>query len=167
MSNQPLPRADGSRQVPLGDLLAFGSQIRADDTPESLLHEVAETLQRVVASAQVYVRLRNIDSDAFEAAAFAGVAPEAEAQLRSEPVLPGAYPLLLQPELRVSDSYLLPTGSPSPNTADTTAAPPDTHTLLVPLRGRGDRLIGVIYIALTSDAALDPTAAQIIEAIAR
>jgi signal transduction histidine kinase len=168
MTNVPQPpRVDGVRQLPLGDLLALGSQIRADDTPESLLHEVAETLRRVVTSAQVYVRLRNIDSDAFEAAAFAGIPAAIETRLRAEPVLPSTYPLLLRPELRVSDSYLIPAGGDSPNAADTAAAPPDSPTLLVPLRGRGDRLIGVIYIALSASPALDPTAAQVIEAIAR
>ncbi|MEI8306355.1 MAG: GAF domain-containing protein [Chloroflexales bacterium] len=169
MSNGPpsLPHADGVRQLPLGDLLALGSQIRADNTPESLLHEVAETLRRVVTSAQVYVRLRNIDSDAFEAAAFAGLSAEIEQRLRAEPVLPSTYPTLLHPELRVSDSYLIPVGGESPNAADAAAAPSDVPTLLVPLRGRGDRLIGVIYIALSASVALDPTTAQVIEAIAR
>ncbi len=163
----PPLRADGTHQLPLGDLLALGSQIRADDTPESLLHEVAETLRRVVTSAQVYVRLRNIDSDAFDAAAFAGLPAAIEARLRAEPVLPSIYPALLRPELRVSDSYLIPTGGTAPNAADAAAAPPDAPTLLVPLRGRGDRLIGVIYIALSASPTLDPTSAQVIEAIAR
>ncbi|MBX0327935.1 GAF domain-containing protein [Oscillochloris sp. ZM17-4] len=169
MTNQPQeqPRSEGGRQLPLGDLLALGSQIRADDTPESLLHEVAETLRSVVASAQVYVRLRNIDSDAFEATAFAGIATEIQERLRADPVQPGTYTPLLRPELRVSDSYLIPAGSAAPNAADAAAAPPDVPTLLVPLRGRGDRLIGVIYIALSAPSALDPTAAQVIEAIAR
>ena len=165
MSN--VPRTDGVRQLPLGDLLALGSQIRADNTPESLLHEVAETLRRVVASTQVYVRLRDIDSDAFKAAAFAGISCEIESRLRAEPVLPSIYPTLLRPELRVSDSYLIPANGESPNAADAAATPPNAPTLLVPLRGRGDRLIGVIYIALSASTALDPTAAQVIEAIAR
>ncbi|NTV63465.1 MAG: GAF domain-containing protein, partial [Oscillochloris sp.] len=163
---QPVARSDSGRQLPLGDLLALGSQIRADNTPESLLHEVAETLRRVVASAQVYVRLRNIDSDAFEAAAFAGIAPEIEARLRAEPVLPGIYPTLLRPDLRVSDSYLLPNDAAA-NAADAAASLPAAPTLLVPLRGRGDRLIGVIYIALAAPSAIDQPAAQVIEAIAR
>ncbi|EFO80487.1 GAF sensor signal transduction histidine kinase [Oscillochloris trichoides DG-6] len=167
MSPSGAARNEGNRQLPLSDLLALGSQIRTDDTPESILHEVAETLRRVVASPQVYVRLRHVESDAFEAAAFAGVSAEVEARLRAEPVLPGTYPSLLRPELRLSDSFLLPPGSPAPNAADAAAAPPDTATLLVPLRGRGDRLIGVIYSAISNPSILDQAAAHVMEAIAR
>jgi len=161
------PRAEGGRALPLGDLLALGTQIRADDTPESLLHEVAETLRTVVASPRVYVRLRNVDTDDLEAAAFAGVPEPLAARLRAEPIPPGAFQHLLRPELRVSDSYLLPADSGASGPADA-AASSAAATLLVPLRGRGDRLIGVIYVALPPDApVLDPTAAQVIEAIAR
>lgn len=160
-------RAASEATLPLGDLLALGSQIRADDTPESLLHEVAETLRRVVASPQVYVRLRNIDTDALEAAAFAGVSEVLEQRLRAEPVQPGAYQPLLRPERRVSESFLLPASADLPGPADAAASGP-LATLLVPLRGRGDRLIGVIYLALPPAApAIDPTAALVIEAIAR
>lgn len=167
-SSDSPPRAEGGRALPLGDLLALGTQIRADDAPESLLREVAETLRTVVASPQVYVRLRNTDSDELEAAAFAGVSDELAERLRAEPVAPGAYQHLLRPELRVSDSYLLPADVRLPGPADAAAAPAGAATLLVPLRGRGDRLIGVIYVALPPDQpALDPTAAQVIEAIAR
>jgi signal transduction histidine kinase len=165
--NSP-PRAEGARALPLGDLLALGTQIRADDTPESLLHEVAETLRTVVASPQVYVRLRNVDTDDLEAAAFAGVPDPIADRLRAEPVAPGAYQHLLRPELRVSDSYLLPADARPPGPADAAATPEAASTLLVPLRGRGERLIGVIYVALPlGTSALDPTAAQVIEAIAR
>ncbi len=166
MSTPAQPRSEGASSLPLGDLLALGSQIRADDTPESLLHEVAETLRRVVASPQVYVRLRNIDTDALEAAAFAGTTAEQEARLRAEPVPPSAYQSLLRPEHRVGASFLLPPGEALPAPAD--CAAPDSSTLLVPLRGRGDRLIGVVYISLPPDApAIDPDAVVVIEAIAR
>ncbi|NTU81862.1 MAG: GAF domain-containing protein, partial [Chloroflexales bacterium] len=165
-TSQQLPRPEGIAALPLGDLLALGSQIRADDTPESLLHEVAETLRRVAASTQVYVRLRNIDTDALEAAAFAGVGAELEARLRTEPVPPGAYQHLMRPEHRVGASFLLPPGEALPTPADSAA--PGTATLLVPLRGRGERLIGVVYIALPPDLLpLDPAAVAVIEAIAR
>lgn len=161
------PPATGGAPLPLGDLLALGSQIRADDTPQILLHEVAETLQRVVACPRVYVRLRNIDTDALEAAAFAGVAPELEARLRAEAVPPGAYPALLRAECRVSNSFLLPAGTALPAPADT-AAVQGAAVLLVPLRGRGERLIGVVYLVLADGPpAIDPTAALVIEAIAR
>jgi signal transduction histidine kinase len=164
-SGQPGPT---DHALPLGDLLALGSQIRADLTPESLLQEVAETLQRVAVSPQVYVRLRNTESDELETVATAGV-PAAQAErLRAESVSPGAFQPLLLPERRVSQSFLLPIGTPLPSPADTAAAPEAAPTLLVPLRGRGERLLGVIYIALPANLAmLDPTAAQVIEAIAR
>ena len=161
------PPRGGTPALPLGDLLALGNQIRAHDTPETLLREVAETLRRVVASPRVYARLRNIDTDALEAVAFAGVAPAIEARLRAEAVPPGAYQALLRAEWRVSDSFLLPAGASLPLPADA-AAVGGAAALLAPLRGRGDRLIGVIYLALPHDeAALDPTLVLVIEAIAR
>lgn len=165
---RPVQSGSSDRSLPLGDLLALGSQIRADHTPESLLQEVAETLQRVAASPQVYVRLRNTDSDTLETVATAGVSEAHAAQLRAEPVSPGAFQPLLLPERRVSHSYLLPIGTLLPSPADAAAAPAAAPTLLVPLRGRGDRLMGMIYIALPANTAMvDPTAAQVIEAIAR
>ncbi|MCX7791193.1 MAG: GAF domain-containing protein [Chloroflexaceae bacterium] len=161
------PHRGGTLALPLGDLLALGSHIRAHDAPETLLREVAETLRRVVASPRAYVRLRNIDTDALEAVAFAGVAPALEARLRAEVVPPGAYPVLLRAEYRVSDSFLLPAGEPLPLAADAEAVQ-GSAVLLAPLRGRGDRLIGVIYLALPADMpALDPTVVLVIEAIAR
>jgi signal transduction histidine kinase len=158
---------EGPPTLPLGDLLALGSQLRADDTPESLLNELAETLRRVVGSPHVYVRLRNIDTDALEAAAFAGVSPERQEQLREEAVQPGAYQALLRAEQRIINSFFFPPGEALPAPADATAAA-NLATLLVPLRGRGERLIGLVFIALASDARpIDPTAALVIEAIAR
>ena len=163
---QPSPRPDGVAALPLGDLLALGSQIRADDTPESLLHEVAETLRRLAASPQVYVRLRHIDTDALEAAAFAGASAALVAHLRAAPVPPSAYQNLLRPEHRVGASFLLPPDVALPAPADVTT--PGAATLLVPLRGRGERLIGVVYITLPADAPpIAPTALVVIEAITR
>ncbi len=159
--------SDSPPALPLGDLLALGTQLRADDTPESLLAELAETLRRVVGAPHVYVRLRNIDTDALEAAAFAGVDPEAERRLRAEPVPPGAYQALLRAQQRISNSFLVPSADPLPVAADADAAA-GLATLLVPLRGRGERLIGLVFIALTPDAhPIEPTAALVIEAIAR
>lgn len=163
---QPPDAARGA-PLPLGDLLALGSQIRADDTPQVLLREVAETLRRVVASPHVYVRLRHVDTDALEAVAFAGVAPELEQRLSAEAVPPGAYQALLRPECRISNSFLLPAGAALPAPADA-AAVQDAAVLLVPLRGRGERLIGVVYLVLTAESpVIDPTAVLVIEAIAR
>ncbi len=161
------PQHGGVLTLPLGDLLALGSQIRVHDTPQALLREVAETLRRVVASPRVYVRLRNIDTDALEAVAFAGITPALEAQLRAEAVPPGVYQALLRAEHRLSDSFLLPAGEALPLPADA-AVVRDAAALLVPLRGRSDRLIGVIYLVLAPDTpALDLTVALVIEAIAR
>jgi signal transduction histidine kinase len=161
------PAPPAAPTLPLGDLLALGSQLRADDTPESLLRELAETLRRVVGAPHVYVRLRNIDTDALEAAAFAGVPAPLDDRLRAEPVPPGTYQSLLRVEQRVSNSFLLPAGAGLPSPADAAAAAGLT-TLLVPLRGRGERLIGVVFIALAPSAPpIDPTAALVIEAIAR
>lgn len=161
------PYREGALALPLGDLLALGAQIRAHDAPETLLREVAETLRRLVASPRVYVRLRNIDTDALEAVAFAGVAPPLEARLRAEAVPPGSYQALLRAEWRVSDSFLAPAGELLPLPADA-AAVGEVAALLAPLRGRGERLIGVIYLALPHDKlALDPTLVLVIEAIAR
>jgi signal transduction histidine kinase len=165
---RPLPTGSAGSALPLGDLLALGSQIRADHAPENLLQEVAETLQRVALSPQVYVRLRNTESDDLEMVAAAGMAAAQQAALRTAAVSPSSFQPLLLPERRISYSYLVPAGAALPSVADQAVAAPHTATLLVPLRGRGDRLIGVIYIALPADmTTLDPTAAQVIEAIAR
>lgn len=162
-----LPHAEGAPALPLGDLLALGSQLRTDDTPEGLLHDLAETLRRVAGSPHVYVRLRNIDTDVLESAAFAGVAPELEARLRAEPVPPGAYQALLRAEHRVSNSFLLPANAALLAPSDAAAAA-GLDTLLVPLRGRGERLIGLVFSAIPAALApIDPTMALVIEAIAR
>ncbi len=160
---QPPPEA--LTGLPLGDLLAFGNQIHTDDSPANLLREVAETLRRVVGSPQVYVRLRHADTDAFEAVAFAGVAQEREARFRAEAVPPTVYQRLLRPEHRVSASFLLSSPSDDPALVD---HGPAAATLIVPLRGRGDRLIGVIVISLpAATRTIDPTVVMVVEAIAR
>src|SRR5437867_7935573 len=64
---------DLARGLPLGDLLALGTQLRADVTPEALLQEVADAIYSVLGYPQVYIRLRNADTDELEACAFAGV----------------------------------------------------------------------------------------------
>ncbi|RRR76552.1 MAG: hypothetical protein EI684_02900, partial [Candidatus Viridilinea halotolerans] len=123
--------------LPLGDLLALGNQLRTDDAPEQLLHELAEALRRIMASPQVYIRLRNMDTDALEALAFAGVDAAQEARLRAAVLPPSLYQELLRPERRVGEAFWLPAG-----TADAAAL------LLVPLRGRAERLIGLVFMSL-------------------
>ncbi|MFV9503650.1 MAG: GAF domain-containing protein [Oscillochloridaceae bacterium umkhey_bin13] len=164
-ADQPSPQVRGT-PPPLGDLLALGTHMRTDDSPASLLREVAEALHRVVASPQVYVRLRNLDTDALEAVAFAGMAPGVIEQLRTNPVAPSLYQTLMRPERRVGDSFLIPAEAIPSGPAH--HVPPDTNPLLVPLRGRGDRLIGVVYVALpTTSLPPDPALVTAIEAIVR
>src|SRR5262245_46039587 len=150
--------------------------MRDDVAPGALLQEVADVIQRVLGYPQVYIRLRNADTDELESCAFAGVPEEKIAQLRAHPTAPTFYQSLLQPRYRLSASYLIPAGRSVEREiqGDTALAPTrrgrkhERGVLLVPLRGLGDRLIGVIYVELPDDpAALAPANVQILEAIAR
>jgi signal transduction histidine kinase len=165
-----------ARGLPLGDLLALGTQMRDDVAPGALLQEVADVIQRVLGYPQVYIRLRNADTDELESCAFAGVPEEKIVQLRAHPTAPTFYQSLLQPRYRLSASYLIPAGRSVEREiqGDTATAPTrrgrkhERGVLLVPLRGLGDRLIGVIYVEPPDDpAALAPANVQILEAIAR
>jgi signal transduction histidine kinase len=152
------------RSLPLGDLLAFGDALRADDTPESLLGEVVETLRRIVGSPSVYARLHDADNETLYAVAFAGIQPSLIDQLRTTPIGPTIYHPLLRPEYRQSSSYLIPAAELPPDVPDTAAIAPYA-ALLTPLRGRGGRLIGVIVLAWPDQ--LDLTMVRMVEAIAR
>jgi signal transduction histidine kinase len=160
-----LPSPDLERNLPLGDLLALGAQLRADLSPATLLRDVAGAIARVLGFAHVYVRLRNADTDVLEACAFAGLPEETAARLEANPVAPARYQALLQPAYLLSASYLVP-GDPDgafPNESGAAA-----RTLLVPLRGSSERLMGVIYIDATQvPGNLDTASVQILEAIAR
>jgi signal transduction histidine kinase len=163
-----------ARGLPLGDLLALGTQMRADVTPEALLQEVADAIHRVLGYPQVYIRLRNADTDELESCAFAGVPDQKIAQLRANPTAPTFYQSLLQPRYRLSESYLIPAGHSVEHEIEGLPAPTrrgrkNTHgVLLVPMRGLGDRLIGVIYVESPDEpAALALPNVQILEAIAR
>lgn len=166
--------ADLARSLPLGDLLALGTQLRADVTPEALLQEVADAIYRVLGYPQVYIRLRDADTDELDACAFAGVPDEMAAQLRANPTAPAFYQALFQPKYRLSESYLIPAGQSverelhSGNSATKRRHKRDRGVLLVPLRGRGDRLAGAIYVEPPDTAdALELPNIQILEAIAR
>src|SRR5919204_415020 len=143
-----------ARGLPLGDLLALGTQMRDDVTPGALLQEVADVIHRVLGYPQVYIRLRNADTDELESCAFAGVPEEIAVQLRAHPTAPTFYQSLLQPRYRLSESYLIPAGRSVEREIQGTTAQPSARrgrkhergVLLVPLRGLGDRLIGVIYV---------------------
>lgn len=151
--SQPL----ASAALPLGDLLALGNQLRTDDAPDQLLHEVAEALRRIVASPQVYVSLRNMDTDALEALAFAGVDADQEQQLRAEVLPPSVYQELLRPERRIGEAFLLPAAETG-----------DAALLLVPLRGRAERLIGLVFISLPPNTTvLEPAVLSVIAALTR
>ncbi|GIV89293.1 MAG: histidine kinase [Chloroflexus sp.] len=153
-----------NRALPLGDLLAFDDALRADDTPESLLGEVVETLRRIVNSPCVYVRLRDTERDLLHAVAFAGIAPELVEQLRVTPIGPDVYQPLLRDAYRQSSSFLVPAEALPVGVPDTAAVAPSA-ALLTPLRGRGDRLIGVIVIAWPVPP--DPATVRMVEAVAR
>jgi signal transduction histidine kinase len=157
------PTAELARNLPLGDLLSLGTQLRADTTPEALLQEVAEAIRAVLGFPRVYVRLRNPETDALEACAFAGLPEPETSRLRATPTAPGAYQPLLHLRYRLSESYLVPA-----RLIEGRMSRAERKLLLVPLRGRGDRLIGVIYLEPPGDPeALAPSNLQILEAIAR
>jgi signal transduction histidine kinase len=166
--------ADLARSLPLGDLLALGTQLRADVTPEALLQEVADAIYSVLGYPQVYIRLRDADTDELDACAFAGVPAEMAAQLRANPTAPAFYQALFQPKYRLSESYLIPAGQSverelhGGNGVTKRRRKRDRGVLLVPLRGRGERLAGAIYVEPPDTAdALELPNIQILEAIAR
>lgn len=172
----PLP-TDLARNLPLGDLLALGTQLHADITPTELLRELAETLRRVVPSPQVYVRLRNADTDDLEAVAFAGVPEQLQAHLQATSVAPAFYQSLLQPRFRISESFWIPADQNVACEPGIVAeaehqvgaeVSPSQNMLLVPLRSRGERLLGVVYIVTPETAqAFAPGNIQVLEAFVR
>ncbi|MEM8530672.1 MAG: GAF domain-containing sensor histidine kinase [Chloroflexota bacterium] len=175
--------ADIARNLPLGDLLALGSQLSTDTTTEELLQELADVVHTVLAYPQVCIRLRNADTDELEAYAFAGLSEQVIQELRDRPTAPAFYQALLQPHYQFSEkTYLIPDShgiawtfrnveEAPPILAETEALADDQISkgiLLVPLRGRGERLTGVIYIALPEDSeAWSPQRVQLLEVITR
>lgn len=164
------------RGVPLGDLLALGTQLRDDVAPEALLQEVADAIHTLLGFPQVYIRLRNTDTDALESCAFVGVPEDMVAHLRANPTAPAFYQALLQPRYRLSESYLIPAGKSVDRPAQRSVAQAaarrprkgERGVLIVPLRGRGDRLIGAIYVEPPDDPeALALPNVRMLEAIAR
>jgi signal transduction histidine kinase len=167
-SSKPAP-AEAARSLPLGDLLSLGAQQGADITLDGLLREAVEIIHRTLGYPQVYIRLRDTDTDALEALAFAGVAAEDEARLRANPTAPSSYQSWLQPPYRIGDSYLVPAMiDVEGGAADGAQGREDgPGTLLVPLRGRSERLLGVIYIRAANDQGYAPANIQVLEALAR
>jgi signal transduction histidine kinase len=159
------PAVDLARNLPLGDLLALGTQLRADITPDLLLQDVADAITHVLGFPRAYVRLRNPDTDAFEARAFAGLDPADIERLRAEAVPPARYQTLLQTGERISESYLVPDDGGAPQTVRRSRRHAPARLLLVPLRSHGDRLLGAIYIDPSGQ--LDESSVRILEAIAR
>jgi signal transduction histidine kinase len=159
--------SDLARNLPLGDLLALGTQLRADITPETLLQDVADAIRRSLGYRRVYVRLRNTDTDELEACAFSGLPNEEMARLRARPLAPAEYQTLLQPQYRLSESYLTP-DTELPTDQRRRSGKRENGTLLVPLRGRSERLIGAIYVDPADDpAAIELPNIKVLEAIAR
>lgn len=162
---------DLARSLALGDLLSLGAQLRSDITPTGLVREVIETIQRVVHCPHIYVRLREGDSDHLNAVAFAGITEATQQGLSALPVAPLFFQALLTPDHRVSESYRIPVGvSPEPQPGAALSADQLVRhtTLLVPLRGRGERLMGMIYASEPEEPhTLTLTDVHIIEAIAR
>jgi signal transduction histidine kinase len=147
---------DIARSLPLGDLLALGAQLSADTTPEALLQEVADAIHTVLGYTQVCIRLRNADTDELDASAFAGLIDKDVARLRAQPLAPAFYQALLQTRYRVSESYLVPDAAANGCAlSDPAVASESTgqDILLVPLRGRGDRLTGLICVLAPRDDA--------------
>ncbi|HMO57447.1 MAG TPA: GAF domain-containing protein [Roseiflexaceae bacterium] len=164
------PPGDLLRNLPLGDLLALGTQFNDEMSPNTLLQDVADAICRTLGHPRVYVRLRNADTDVFEACAFAGLADETVTRLRSNPIAPTIYQRLLRPEQQLSTSFVIPAETLAERTVTVTTPPQDRRrmALLVPLRGRGDRLVGALYVEPAVDVrALDLSQVQVLEAIAR
>jgi signal transduction histidine kinase len=175
-SKVPLISADLVRSLPLGDLLSIGTQFTGDLSPENLLREIVEVIHQTLGFPQVYVRLRDADTDVLLAHAFAGVSPELEARLRERPTAPALYQALLHPQYRLSESFLIPPScneefDAEPGIAEQRALAKHGRStpglLLVPLRGRSDRLLGVIYVAAANEQSFSQPNIQILEAIAR
>jgi signal transduction histidine kinase len=163
----PPPEAPMSNLVanlPLGDLLALGAQLRADISPEALLQDVADAIRRSLGYQRVYVRLRNADTDELEACVFSSIPADEQAGLRATPLAPAAYQALLQPQYRISESFVVQNAEAEGLRQHRGAG----NTLLVPLRGRGDRLIGAIHVEpVTSLGGIELQNVQVLEAIAR
>lgn len=157
------------RNLPLGELLSLGAQLGADVTPDALMQEVADAIHAVLGHPHVYVRLRNADTDVLEACAFAGLTAAQIARLRAHPTPPSFYQHVLHPRYLFSESYFIPARQPvEAFDFDVLAADQVHGALLVPLRGRGDRLLGAIYVVLLDDPrALPATSIQQLEVVAR
>ncbi len=152
-----------TNNLPLGNLLALGTQMRSDVSPDMLLQDVAVALARVLEFEQVYVRLRNPDTDVLEARAFTGLPEQTIARLRAAAIAPAQYRSLFQPRYRISQSYLVPQ---DPDLAFDDGL--NTHTLLVPLLGSANRLFGAIYLNVSAaPQSINAGSVRIVETIAR
>ena len=158
------------RNLPLGDLLALGGHTHSEVTPETLLQEVADAIHTVLNYPQVCVRLRNADTDALESCACAGVPEALVAHLRERAIAPMYYQALFQARFRRGGLYLIPAvfGNEErvalQSDADEAAA---EGVLLVPLRGRGERLIGAISVQPAGEASLTIARLQLLEMLGR
>jgi signal transduction histidine kinase len=177
--SRPTPR-EIARSIPLGELLSLGAQLNADVTPSTLLREVAEAVTRVLGFRRAHIRLRNAETDELEAVAFAGLSEQEQADLKASPIAPGSYQALLQERFRIGDFYYIPhdanvEAEPALARGRSLSPPgwrpgqwhPHDH-LLAPLRGRSDRLIGILYLSAPDDRKLPgETALAMLSAIVR
>lgn len=152
-----------ANNLPLGNLLALGTQIGSNVSSEMLLQDVAIALARVLEFEQVYVRLRNPDTDVLEARAFTGLPEHIIMHLRTTAIAPSQYRALFQARYRISQSYLVPQDPDSAFAEDR-----NPRTLLVPLLGSADRLFGAIYLNVSAaPQSINAGSVRIVETIAR
>jgi signal transduction histidine kinase len=160
--------------VPLGDLLSLGAQLRSDSTPDVLLQEVADSIHRATGCPHVYVRLRHPDTDVMEAVSFVGLPEALVTHLRAHPARPAQYQQLLQPRFRVGgNAFFVPDSDNDYDQEIAHALGSNAHTfehtsmLVVPLRGSSEHVLGLIYIAVPASLrALILPNIQVLEAIA-
>lgn len=160
---------DLARTLPLGDLLALGTQTSSEITPEAMLQEVADAIHTVLGYPQVCVRLRNADTDALEACAYAGIPPARMAHLQAHAIAPAFYQMLFQTRFQRGGLYLIPVDFGGEERISTQLQQQEQEAegvLLVPLRGRGERLIGAIYVQPGMDG-LRPAQLQLLEVLGR
>lgn len=157
---RPAPPTELARHVPLGELLALGTNFAGDISPAALLQDAADVIGRVTGMTPVFIRLRNADTDELEACAFSGLSDANIAHLRANPTPPAIYQALLRSDQRISMSFLAP-----PDQLLNPECPTHARMLIVPLAGRSGRLIGAIYVNKIEP--FDLPTVQVLEAIAR
>ena len=144
------------RAARLHDILYALTKINADRDFDTLLDRIAATIQTILGFRIVLIRLREPGSTRLEAAAFAGLAPTAQAVLEAEGLELDDFLSWLRPDFKVSNSYFIGHNDPFNRLLPTGYVPDLGHrkawewhpedVLLVPLfDGRGE-LIGYFSV---------------------